>query len=278
MPEHPDQYRLVLFEAPDDPSPIRALFARVTGSHPTDVAQWVARAPGPWPWPLPADQSRALLDGLYALRIPAEAWRVDAFPALAPARPVREVACDAEGLKVLGLRDELRHWVPWGKLELISAGWIAAEDEFRRPQAPGVFQRFMIARKLFNGIAPGHDRRKLASRIIREATGEVLLVRRDPLLCLKLDQEQLNYAPLGDRRRPTARENFLETLREIAARANDAYLTYPTRALLAGEEPAPLEFPDPQALLDYTTHRLLWSWYRRDRERAELQGEAPTEA
>ena len=25
-------------------------------------------------------------------------------------------------------------------------------------------------------------------------------------------------------------------------------------------------FPDHQALLDYATHRLLWSWYRRDRD------------
>ena len=31
-------------------------------------------------------------------------------------------------------------------------------------------------------------------------------------------------------------------------------------------------FPSSQAILDYATHRLLWSWYRRD---SEAQGREP---
>jgi hypothetical protein len=51
-------------------------------------------------------------------------------------------------------------------------------------------------------------------------------------------------------------------------------MTPPTQAMLAASAAGPdadanLEataFPSSQALLDYTTHRLLWSWYSRDRD------------
>ena len=31
-------------------------------------------------------------------------------------------------------------------------------------------------------------------------------------------------------------------------------------------DPDAIVFPSSQALLDYSTHRLLWSWYSRDRD------------
>ena len=44
-------YRLVVFDAVDaDDLPLtRDLFCRVTGIHPTDATQWIARTPGVWP-------------------------------------------------------------------------------------------------------------------------------------------------------------------------------------------------------------------------------------
>jgi hypothetical protein len=76
----------------------------------------------------------------------------------------------------------------------------------------------------------------------------------------------MNYAALGDRLRPSAAENFPIFLAALCAHASDATLTPPTRALLQGGDPNDSEFPSSQALLDYTTHRLLWSWYSRDRD------------
>ena len=73
MPQADDTYRLVVFEAPEDPEAVRDLLCEVTGSHPTDAMQWVARAPGIWRQPLREEQARALLDGLYKLGVPAEA-------------------------------------------------------------------------------------------------------------------------------------------------------------------------------------------------------------
>ncbi|HMF35342.1 MAG TPA: hypothetical protein VKF17_01830, partial [Isosphaeraceae bacterium] len=56
------------------------------------------------------------------------------------------------------------------------------------------------------------------------------------------------------------------------ARADQAYLTPSTRALLERRDLSEYEFPSSQAILDYATHRLLWSWYRRD---SEAQGPEP---
>ncbi|MGO9924359.1 MAG: hypothetical protein ACLQIB_57940, partial [Isosphaeraceae bacterium] len=55
-------------------------------------------------------------------------------------------------------------------------------------------------------------------------------------------------------------------------RADQAYLTPSTRALLERREQSEFMFPSSQAILDYATHRLLWSWYRRD---SEAQGREP---
>jgi hypothetical protein len=34
--------------------------------------------------------------------------------------------------------------------------------------------------------------------------------------------------------------------------------------MLEGRDPGEYEFPTSQAIIEYATHRLLWSWYRRD--------------
>ena len=77
---------------------------------------------------------------------------------------------------------------------------------------------------------------------------------------------------LGKRLQSSAAENFPIFLADLCARADQAYLTPSTRALLERGDPADFAFPSSQAILEYATHRLLWSWYRRDRE---AQGQGP---
>ncbi len=76
----------------------------------------------------------------------------------------------------------------------------------------------------------------------------------------------MNYAYLGERLSQSAAENFPVFVADLCARADTAYITPSTRSLLERREPGEHEFPSSQALLDYATHRLLWSWYRRDRD------------
>jgi hypothetical protein len=260
-------YRLVVFDGVDDPQGVRDLFSRVAGVHPTDAMQWIARAPGVWPQPLPEEEVRQLLDGLYEFGVAAEAWRTDQFPDVVPPRTIHDAACLPDGLRVKGLRGEPTHWVPWDRIELISAGRIDAEDEFRDVSPPTWTSALAVGlRALTLRVGRPPSRKARALRIPRDPVAEAIIVRRDPRIAFRVIENRMNYAYLGDRLKPSAAENFPLFLTELCARGEDAFITDPTRALLAGGDPQESAFPNPQALLDYSIHRLLWSWYRRDRD------------
>lgn len=266
MPKADNTYRLIVFEAPDDPRAVRDLLCGVTGIHPTDAMQWVARAPGIWPQPLAEGEVRELLDGLYELNVAAEARRVDQIPNLSPPRTIHTAACLPEGLRVKGIRGEPIHWIPWDRVELISAGRVEVEDEYRTIAPPAWVSAVRTGLNALLQRPHAISRRERALRIPRDPVGEVYIVRRDPRLALRVVETAMNYSYLGDRLRPSASENFPLFLADLRAKADQAYITTPTLALLEGRDPAEFLFPTSQALLDYTTHRLLWSWYRRDRD------------
>lgn len=274
MPEAEPQYRLVVFDELDDPRAVRDLFASATGAHPTDAMQWVSRVPGVWPKPLDEATTRRLLDGLFELEIAAEAWRIDKFPDLGTPRTVHDAACEPGGFRVRGLRKEPTHWVPWDKFELISSGLIDAEDEYRDVSPATWLSAINSGARLLLGRGPTRPRRSRAMRIPRDPMPELLLVRKDPRVTFRVVAGQMNYGYLGDRLRPSSMENFPLFLAEVCARADAATLTEPTRAILGGEATEDDLFPDSQALLEYSLHRLLWSWYRRDAEaRGGTQGD-----
>ena len=270
MPDN--SYRLVVFATPEDPQAVRDLLCGVTGIHPTDAMLWVNKAPGVWPRPLAEGEVRELLDGLYELGVPAEARHVDHMPELAPARNVHDAACLPEGFRVKGLRGEPTHWVPWDKIEVISAGRIPQDDEFR-----GVIPQGWLT-GMANGLRTAlrrpdlPSRRARAQRILRDPVGEVLIVRRDPRITFRAIENQMSYAYLGDRLQPSASANFPRLVADLCALSESAYVTPPTIALLRGDLADGSEFPSSQALMDYTTHRLLWSWYRRDRDEQAADG------
>ncbi len=262
-------YRLVLFDTPDEPEKVRDLICGVTGAHPTDAMYWVAHAPGIVRQPLAEGEVRELLDGLFELGVPAEAWRVDALPNLYPPRTVHQVACLDEGFKVQGLRGEPTHWVPWDRIELIAAGRVVQEDEQRDIVPPGWVQAAATGLNMLLRRRQAVLRRPRSLRLSRDPVGEALLVRRDPRIAFRVVETQMNYAYLGERLQASAGENFPIFLADLCQRAASAYLPQSTRAFLEGGDPDSYTFETPQALLDYATHRLLWSWYRRDRDAAQ---------
>jgi hypothetical protein len=273
MPATSSQYRLVIFDAIDEPIELRDLVCRVTGMHPTDAVQWLARAPGTWPRPLDETTVRGLLDGLYEARVAAEAWRTDLFPDLSPPRTIHRGACTPEGLRIEGLRAEPTHWIPWDRIELICAGRISAEDEFRNVQSPRWPSTVVSGIRALALMKPQPtSRRARASRIPRDPLSEAIIVRRDPQIAFRVVENQMNYAYLGERLSHAAAENFPVFLADLCARADTAYITHSTRSLLENREPREHAFPSSHALLEYATHRLLWSWYRRDRA---LQSDFP---
>ncbi len=260
------RYRLVVFDELEDPHRVRDLFSEVTGAHPTDAMQWLARVPGIWPKLLDEGQTRRLLDGLYELEIAAEAWRTDAFPDLSRPRTVHEAACIDGGFRVTGLRGEPTHWIPWDRVELIAAGKIAADDEFREVTPPGWVNAISTGFRAAIGRSPRTARKSRAMRIPRDPVGEVIVVRRDPRLAIRVVENKMNYGYLGDRLRPSAAENFPQLVGDLRRLARAAFVTPTTDALLDGGDPDDFEFDTSQSLLDYATLRLLWAWYRRDRD------------
>ena len=263
-------YRLVVFDESDDSQGVRDLFCRVTGIHPTDAAQWLARVPGVYPKPLPAAQVRPLLDGLYEFGIAAEAWRTDQFPDLSKPRTIHDAACLPDGFRVKGLRGEPTHWAPWEKVELINAGRISVEDEFKGPSPPSWTSALTMGlQALTRRGARLPSRGARAQRIIRDPIGEVILIRRDPLLAFRIVENQMNYAYLGARLSVVAAENFPVFVADLCARADHATITAPTRALVQRLDPENHEFPSSQALLEDSLLQLLWRWYRRDRDQQE---------
>jgi len=265
----------VIFAAIEEPQQVRDLVCRVTGMHPTDAMQWLARAPGTWPKPLEEPEIRRLLDGLYELGVAAEAWRTDQFPELSPARTVHRAACLTAGFRTEGLRGEPTHWVPWDRIELICAGRIGVEDEYRHVQPPRWPSAVVSGFRALALMKPRpSSRRARAMRIPRDPAGEVIVVRHDPRIAFRVVENQMNYAYLGPSLRQSAAENFPVFVADLCARADAAYITPSTRSLLEHRDPGEHEFPSSQALLDYATHRLLWSWYRRDRA-AQSDSHAP---
>jgi hypothetical protein len=267
MSRKPARYRVVIFDAVGDPQQLRDAASRATGRHPTDVVQWLARAPGTWPELLEPPAVQALLDALFEAGIAAEAWRSDHFPDLSPARTIHRAACLKEGFRIEGLRGEPTHWVAWDRIELIGAGRILAEDEFRNMDSPRWPSAVVSGIRALALMKPRpYSRLSRSARIPRDPVGEVVIVRRDPRIAFRVVENHMNYAYLGDRRSNSAAENFPVFVADLCARADDAFITPSTRALLEGHEPGEYAFPSSQALLDYATHRLLWSWYRRDRD------------
>ena len=264
-----NDYRLVLFEAPADPRGVRDLMAGVTGIHPTDAMQWVARAPGVWPRPLAEGEVRELLDGLYELGVPAEAHRLDLLPALSPARTIHDAAVLPQGLRIKGLRGEPTHWVPWEKVELVAAGRVAAEDEYRDVSPPPIVQAVVTGLNALLRRPMAHRRRQRAMRIVKEPAFEAIVVRKDPRISFRVVAHKMNYSALGERLLPSAAANFPILLADLCAHAQWAFLADSTLDVLGGR---PAEFSSSQALLDYAQHRLLWSWYRRDRDAAAAEG------
>ena len=264
MPKDPPQYRLVIFDAIEDPKELRELICKATGAHPTDAVQWLARTPGLWPWPLDETAAKTILDGLYDFGVAAEARATDQVPDLSRPRNIRRAACLDEGLRIEGLRGEPTHWVPWDKVEMICAGRIGGEEPGGGPQPKWPSAVVSGVRAL--ALRKPRPLNVRTGGPAREPGSEVLVVRKDPRVAFRFEENQLNYAYLGDRLRESAAENFPLFLSDLCTRSNAAYLSDSTRSLLASREDGEHDFPTSQALLEYATLQLLWSWYRRDRQ------------
>ena len=252
MPTTPTRYRLVIFDTIDDPLTLRELVCRVTGMHPTDAVQWLARAPGLWPKALDEAEVRKLLDGLFDAQIAAEAWRADQFPELSPARTIHRAACLNEGFRVQGLRGEPTHWVPWDRIEMICAGRITAEDEYRKDPSPRWPSPVVAGIRALALMKPSPSgRRARSQRVPRDPVCEALIVRRDPRIAFRVAENQMNYAYLGDRLSQSAAENFPVFLADL--------LLFALKKRISRRQPAPFSRSTSPVTVNSRARRRSWN-------------------
>ncbi len=144
----------------------------------------------------------------------------------------------AEGFRVEGLRAEPTHWVPWERIELICAGRIGVEDEFRYVQSPRWPSMVVAGFRALALMKPQPTSRLArASRIPRDPMGEVIVVRRDPRVAFRAVENQMNYAYLGKRRSHSAAENFPIFVADLCARA-ECGVYYPLDPFAIGAQTA----------------------------------------
>ena len=99
--------------------------------------------------------TRSLLDGLFELRSPPRPGESTRSPSSARPRTVHSgLRARRADSASLGLRTEPTHWVPWDRFELVSAGLIEAEDEFRDVSAPGWISGINSGTRLLTGRNP----------------------------------------------------------------------------------------------------------------------------
>ena len=113
-------------------------------------------------------------------------------------------------------------------------------------------------------------------RIPRDPVGEVIVVRRDPRLAFRIVETKMNYGYLGDRLNHSAAENFPILVGDLRRLARPPIVTPTTTTSSTAATPKISSSTARKALLDYATLRLLWGWYRRDRDARGGTGEHPT--
>ena len=136
MPTTPTRYRLVIFDSIDDPQTLRDLICGVTGMHPTDAVQWLARAPGRLAAGPGRDRGSQIARRALRSRGRGRGLARRPVSRAEPGPHSPQAACLSDGFRIEGLRGEPTHWVPWDRVEMICAGRIAADDEFRKDPSP----------------------------------------------------------------------------------------------------------------------------------------------
>src|SRR5699024_5568542 len=111
----------------------------------------------------------------------------DQFPDLFPPRTIHGAACLPDGFRVQGLRGEPTHWVPWDRIELISAGLIAVEDEYRGIVPPNWTSALTMGLRALALRTTGlPERTRRAMRVPRDPVGEIIVIRREPRVAFRI--------------------------------------------------------------------------------------------
>lgn len=262
------KYKLVVFQSPDEPEPVRAMLARELKMQPLDAQRLVAHMPGILPGLYDNSQCKRVLDQLFDLQIPAEARSQESFPDLSRPRQVHDMALTAGGLNIRDMvRKQTLHFLPWDQVGMIAAARVEVPDVVTEYVTPGLVAGAVRGvRRVLGGGALNRKERVIHSSYVPK--GEAIIWRKRPHGVFRLSEEKLRYDILGEHRAETASDNFPRLVRWLAALSEQAFL--PESSLIyigkkSGEVPV---FQDMESLTEAATMELLRAWYRKDRSEA----------
>jgi hypothetical protein len=261
-------YRLVVFRAPDTPESARELFAKSLKMHPLDASRLVAHMPGILPGLYNGAQCKTILDGLFEMKVAAEARLADQFPDFSRPKQVHDMLLTAGGVNIRDLvHKQTLHFLPWDQIGLIAAGRVELPDVVTEYTPPGMTRAVVHGvRRMLGGGALNRKERTVHSPVAPK--GEAILWRKRPHGVFRLSEDKLRYEILGEHLATTAAENYPRLLRWLASGTKEAFLSKGTEAYVENKlDDVPI-FDDFNALTENATMELLRSWYRADREKA----------
>jgi hypothetical protein len=266
-----DSFRLVVYHHQLDPHIFREILADKLNLNRADAMRLVSHAPGIIPFSLTHRRATRLARTLASVGVQVGVWRDDQLPDLRELCQVHKVACQAEGLATFGMRCEPLHWVPWSHIELISVGEFPRETKEICQFGPTWLS---VSAGAVRSIVIGYHR---TGTHVRKEPAKALpvlwVVRRRPIQAICMQQDQVNYEYLLDRRRSSARANFRLLIDDLTRFAPNATITPATRSFLRYARPGEHFFASTHQFRHYTVWQLMIRW--RDRSCADSSWRPP---
>lgn len=237
-------FGVAVYANADDPHELRDLLAEQLSLHPTDAMVLVHATPGILPQEFNRDAAEKLVAAITTLGPRAEAIPVGEIPDFDNGAEVHHARLRDNGFSILEIHGVEETLIPWDEIQLISVG-----------QVPNGVTRHYSNDDTILTAARRHSKTPRDSP--RTPAMMLWIVCRDSARGFHIEEGQMNYEDLGDRKVGSATVNFRLFLEEIVSRATTASPTPATRTFLDHGALRHYQFDSDDELKRYTTFHLL---------------------
>lgn len=237
-------FGVVIFAAADDPHELRDMLAEQLSIHPTDAMILVHATPGILPHKFSKESAEKLVAAIQTLGLRAELVPVGEIPDFEHGADVHHARLYDNGLSILELHGVEETLIPWDEIQLISVG-----------QVPNGVTRHYSNDDVI--LTAARRRSKAPQDIPTTPTMALWIVCKGCKRGFHIEEGQMNYEDLGDKKVGSATVNFRLFVEEIISRAKSASLTPATRNFLDHGALRHYQFDSDDELKRYTTFHLL---------------------
>ncbi|MBD3673633.1 MAG: hypothetical protein HUJ26_08935 [Planctomycetaceae bacterium] len=237
-------YRVLILSVPEDPADLTTILTEELDLNKVDARILQHNLPGLIPNAVPQELAEKLCQRLhdvegYAIRIAA-----DEIPNLSKPIHLHHAACADEGFEIFDLQGNIETTIPYGDLELLSIGALPTEKSHREVENQTL-------------VHPSAGPRTTKVDLPSMMGAEAYLIAENPFRVYLINQNEMNYAYLEDRKTTSATANFRLFVDDILAQARDLYLTPAARAFTNHGLLNHYQFDSPESLRRHTLFHLL---------------------